>query len=317
MLKTRFRLAVAQPAITADARTNGHEVRQLMRDAAAAGARLIQFPEGMLCGYAKEQISTWEDVDWPAVVEELQHIQTLARDLRIWVVLGSAHPRAAPRRPFNSLYVISDSGDIVGRYDKRYCSHTEITHFYSAGSQPLTFEVDGVLFGCAICIEINFPELFAEYERLGVDCVLLSAYPVDQIFETKGPRARRDQRLLDHAVGPRAIRVVDVVSAHRSGWIPAHPRGHRRGTRSPHRRRSRPDRPRARHGPEPGPALARPGQGRRNLRSAITTRDHDARQNMIKHATAGAFLLNKQGGQWRLGLIEHPRLGKWMIPGVH
>jgi len=37
----------------------------------------------------------------------------------------------------------------------------------------------------AICIEINFPDLFAEYDRLGVDCVLVSAYPVDSIFATK------------------------------------------------------------------------------------------------------------------------------------
>ncbi|MEK8174175.1 carbon-nitrogen hydrolase family protein [Streptomyces sp. M19] len=50
---------------------------------------------------------------------------------------------------------------------------------------PTTFSVDGFTFGCAICIEINFPELFTEYERLGVDCLLLSAYPVDSIFEVK------------------------------------------------------------------------------------------------------------------------------------
>lgn len=36
-----------------------------------------------------------------------------------------------------------------------------------------------------MCIEVNFPELFAEYERARVDCVLLSAYPVDSIFATK------------------------------------------------------------------------------------------------------------------------------------
>lgn len=39
---------------------------------------------------------------------------------------------------------------------------------------------------------------------------------------------------------------------------------------------------------------------------------------MIKHATAGAFVFCRfPDGQWRLGLIEHPRLGRWMIPGGH
>ena len=87
--------------------------------------------------------------------------------------------------PHNSLYVISDEGKLVERYDKRKCSHTEVTRFYTPGFEPVVFDVDGFRFGMAICIEINFSDLFAEYSRLGVDCLLLSAYPVDSIFATK------------------------------------------------------------------------------------------------------------------------------------
>jgi predicted amidohydrolase len=47
------------------------------------------------------------------------------------VVLGSAHPLTPPHRPHNSLYVISDKGQLVDRYDKRFCSNTEITRFLS------------------------------------------------------------------------------------------------------------------------------------------------------------------------------------------
>ncbi|WP_420843812.1 carbon-nitrogen hydrolase family protein [Kribbella speibonae] len=76
-------------------------------------------------------------------------------------------------------------GKGVDRYDKRFCSHTEITRFYSPGFDPVVFEVDGFRFGCAICIEINFPDLFAQYGELGVDCLLFSAYPADEVFEVK------------------------------------------------------------------------------------------------------------------------------------
>lgn len=39
---------------------------------------------------------------------------------------------------------------------------------------------------------------------------------------------------------------------------------------------------------------------------------------MIKHATAGAFVFCRStDGEWLLGLIEHPRLGRWMVPGGH
>lgn len=180
-----LRVAVTQPAGNADARANGRHARELMREAAAGGARLIQFPEGFLSGYAKEQIADWDDVDWPAVRAELDAVAESAAELGIWVVLGSAHPLTPPHRPHNSLYVISDRGQIVSRYDKRFCSNTEITHFYSPGLEPVVFDVDGYRFGCAICIEVNFPQLFAEYERLGVDCLLPSAWPVDAIFFQK------------------------------------------------------------------------------------------------------------------------------------
>jgi predicted amidohydrolase len=180
-----LRIATTQPTASADTRDNGHQARELMRQAAAAHVRLIQFPEGFLSGYAKEQIADWDDVDWAAVRDELTKVAELAAELEMWVVLGSAHPLTPPHRPHNSLYVISDQGQVVARYDKRFCSNTEITRFYSPGFEPVVFDVDGYRFGCAICIEINFPQLFAEYERLGVDCLLLSAWPVDSIFFRK------------------------------------------------------------------------------------------------------------------------------------
>jgi predicted amidohydrolase len=134
---TSFRIAITQPTITADAHENGRKVRELMREAAAEQARLVQFPEGLLSGYAKEQIQDWDDVDWAAVREEFEQITALAAELELWVLLGSAHPLTAPNRPHNSLYVISAKGQVVDRYDKRFCSNTEITRFYRPGFKPV------------------------------------------------------------------------------------------------------------------------------------------------------------------------------------
>ena len=38
---------------------------------------------------------------------------------------------------------------------------------------------------------------------------------------------------------------------------------------------------------------------------------------MIKHPTASVFVFARRDGQWRIGLIRHPRRGRWMIPGGH
>ena len=184
-MSSPFPIAIAQLPITGDARLNGRKIREAMREAAAGGARLIQFPEGALSGYAKNPIQDWAEVDWQIVREELEAVMALASELKLWVVLGSAHPLTAPHWPHNSLYIISDAGQIINRYDKRICSYTEVTRFYTAGSEPVIFDVDGFRFGCMICVEINFPHLFMEYNDLGVDCLLLSSYPIDTIFYTK------------------------------------------------------------------------------------------------------------------------------------
>lgn len=181
----RLRVAIAQLPITGDVVRNTAKIKAAMREAAGGRARLIQFPEGMLTGYAKNPIQSWDEVDWRAVHTELQSIMALAAELHLWVVLGSAHRLTPPNWPHNSLYIISDTGKLLTRYDKRVVSHTEVTQFYTAGSEPIIFDVDGYRFGCMICVEINFPELFSEYGRLGIDCLLLSAYPEASIFQLK------------------------------------------------------------------------------------------------------------------------------------
>jgi LacI family transcriptional regulator len=57
---------------------------------------MVLFPEGFLSGYAKEQIADWDDVDWPAVREELDQVAGLAAEFGMWVVLGSAHALTPP-----------------------------------------------------------------------------------------------------------------------------------------------------------------------------------------------------------------------------
>lgn len=89
-------------------------------------------------------------------------------------MLGCVHRLTAPHRPYNSLYVISDRGRTVTRYDERMLSKTKVSFMYSPGRSAITFDVDGWVFGCALGMETHFPEVFAEYERLDVDGVLLS-----------------------------------------------------------------------------------------------------------------------------------------------
>lgn len=179
-----IRIGAAQSPVSPDPRANGAAIRELVRAAQARGARLVHFPEGALGGYPfgaaeKRRLAGW-NIDWTVVDEELERIAELAAALRIWVVLGCNHRNPHPLLPHNSLYVISDEGALVGRYDKRIVSHTEYTSFYTPGAAPLVVEIDGFRFGCVLCIEINFPELFLDYRARG-------------LAEQRGGARRRDR----------------------------------------------------------------------------------------------------------------------------
>lgn len=212
-----LRLAVAQtdlvkdPRDAAAIRAAGKQMRRLMTDAAAAGARLVHFPEGTLCWPDKRLLSAtgpaevgpadWSRLDWSLLSEEIGLIRGLARRLSVWTVFGCVHPVPAPEWPRNALHVVADDGRLAARYDERMLSRTKRTFLHSPGRDAVTFEVDGLAFGCALGLETHFPEIFGDYERRDVAAVL---------FSTSGESPE--------AAGPFAAEVRGHAAAHRL-WI--------------------------------------------------------------------------------------------------
>src|SRR4051812_13708444 len=113
MSKLPIKIATAQSQISADVRENGREIQRLMRQARSEGAALVHFPESAISGCTKAQIKSWDNVDWDALVGELEQVAGLARDLGLWVVVGSSHRLTPPHRPHNSLYIISARGEVA------------------------------------------------------------------------------------------------------------------------------------------------------------------------------------------------------------
>jgi predicted amidohydrolase len=199
----RVRIAIAQSPLCADpgdAASLAHTataVRLLMRAAAQRGARVLHLPEGALCAPHKAIMSStgadpvgpadWTRADWDVLRDELTTTAALAGELGLWTVVGSVHQLTPPHRPHNSLYVLSDRGQVITRYDERMLSKTKVSYLYAPGTEPVTFTVDGVRFGCALGMEVHFPELFGDYERQNVDYVLFSSTgePDGAVFATE------------------------------------------------------------------------------------------------------------------------------------
>ena len=177
-------IALAQTPVSVNVPDNLLHIKAMMRKARAAGADLVQFTEGALSGYGRKVLTPfeqWSSENWEELRRASDEIAQLASELQLWVLLGSVHPLEGGRRPHNCLYLIGPDGTVRTRYDKRFCSHAELGGWYTPGAEPIVFEINGVRFGCAICLELRFPTVFDEYRRLGVHCVLVSTFTAARI----------------------------------------------------------------------------------------------------------------------------------------
>jgi predicted amidohydrolase len=101
MSKRPIKIATAQSRISPDVCENTREVRRLIQQARSEGAAIAHFPEGPMAGCSRARIKSWVRYDWDTLVDELHSTADLARELGLWVVMGSSHRLMPPHRPHN------------------------------------------------------------------------------------------------------------------------------------------------------------------------------------------------------------------------
>jgi predicted amidohydrolase len=174
----KLNLATCQFLIHKDPERNVEAVLRQIEEAKAGGAHLVHFSEACVSGYLGVEVESVRDSDWDGIENAMTQILAAARRYRIWVVIGCNHKLTGRHRPHNSLYVINPKGELVDRYDKRFCTgdnaRTGDLKHYSPGEKFVTFDVRGVRCGLLICHDFRYPELFREYKKRGVQLMLVS-----------------------------------------------------------------------------------------------------------------------------------------------
>jgi deaminated glutathione amidase len=176
---TVLRVATCQFPVSRQIQVNLAYVKRQLRIAGERGADVAHFPEGALSGYAGTDFDSFSGFDWDELRQATGDVLAAARDVGIWVVLGSAHRLTGDRKPHNSLYVIDDRGQIVERYDKRFCSGSpdelsgDLLH-YSPGDHASSWTINGIRCGALICYDYRFPELYREHAKQGTEVVFHS-----------------------------------------------------------------------------------------------------------------------------------------------
>lgn len=175
----KLTVATCQFPTSADIQSNFQYVSQLMKHAREQGADVAHFPEACLSGYAGADVESHDGFDWQLLRACTYELLALAGALELWTVLGSVHPLSAPYKPHNSLYIISDRGQLIDRYDKRFCAGDasemtgDLAH-YTPGNHLSIFTIKGMQCGALICHDYRYPELYRTYKCHGVHLLLHS-----------------------------------------------------------------------------------------------------------------------------------------------
>lgn len=221
-----LRVATCQFSVEADIAHNCRWIIQQIDQAADQKAEIAHFSECALSGYAGVDFPNIAALDWDQLTSATQEIQQAARRRKIWVLLGSTHRLSAGNKPHNSVYVINSAGKIVGRYDKRYCTGEirpkvtmDLMH-YSPGDHFTTFRLGGVTCGVLICYDYRFPELYREYQKLGVD-VLFQSFHNARSTVVADPKYNIWKTIVPSTMSCRAAENYFWVSANNSTARPS------------------------------------------------------------------------------------------------
>jgi len=186
-----LKVATCQFAVGKSIKRNSLQIQKFLQQAQRAKADIVHFSECALSGYVGTDFPNFDGYDWGLLREETEKIMALAATLGLWVVLGSTHRltpnknvrgQAEPHRPYNSLYVISPKGRIVDRYDKRFCTKSDLRRL-TPGNRFVTFTINGIKCSLLICFDLRFPEIYRELYKQKVNCIFQSFYNARQ----KGP----------------------------------------------------------------------------------------------------------------------------------
>lgn len=175
----KLRVALLQLRSGIEPRANRAIVAELLREAAAAGARLVLTPEmtGRLDRDRLRLLGALEHEDADA---ETRAWGRLAREHALWLLLGSTPVWAGAGKLFNRSFMFNPDGRVAARYDKIHLFDVQLgggeTYRESEAVQPgaraVTAEVaGGAKLGLSICYDVRFAPLYAALAQAGAELI--------------------------------------------------------------------------------------------------------------------------------------------------
>lgn len=177
-----FKAACVQNCATPDVHHDIAVLIRLIREAASQGASFIATPE--YCAGLD-----FRDGDlFPLGFAEAEHpalpaFSGLARELGIWLLIGSVAIKADDGRIYNRSFMLRPDGAVAARYDKIHLFDIDLgpgkVYRESAVVAPgdravISPSIEGSI-GLSICYDVRFPHLYRAYGQAGAEMLAVPA----------------------------------------------------------------------------------------------------------------------------------------------
>jgi predicted amidohydrolase len=158
------------------------QTEPLVRQAAAEGARLILTPEASNI-LERNRAALFAAVRPLEEDEAVQGLLALARELKVWLLIGSALVKRADGQLANRSIPADDKGAIRATYDKIHMFDVNLptgerhreSALYTPGETAAVAETPWGKLGLSVCYDVRFPHLYRALAKAGAEMISVPA----------------------------------------------------------------------------------------------------------------------------------------------
>jgi predicted amidohydrolase len=169
-----FIAAMVQTRVKLSPDENLKEVTALIREAKGKGASYVQTPEmtNLLAANRDQLFKTIADEENDT---SLKSFRALARELKIYLHIGSMAIKATADRAANRAFLIDPTGEVIARYDKIHMFDVNLangesyreSNNYQPGDTASLADLPWGRIGLTICYDMRFPSLYRALAESG------------------------------------------------------------------------------------------------------------------------------------------------------
>ena len=190
------------------------QISQVYEDVDTAFARVAEYlasADADMVVFSEQYATGWRPAASAADAECVKgRWISLAKEYQTCIV--GSYQKPAGGKPQNVMLVVSPEGEVLAEYAKMHLfTPGGEDGAFSSGSDAVCFEYGGMKFGCAICFDLRFPEVFREYLRLGAHCVIVqAAWPAARVADWELLLRARALENRGYVIGCNCIGYDDV-----------------------------------------------------------------------------------------------------------